>query len=86
MGAIAGIGMSASKKKGSKKESFEEALIKLEKIVNSLEEGDLSLEKSLKSFEDGMHLVKVCGEQLNQAQKKVEVLVGEKIETLKYEE
>ena len=60
---------------GEKK--FEEAMEKLEKIVESLESGDLSLEDSIKAFEEGMKLAKFCSEKLEEAEKKVTMLVEE---------
>jgi len=62
----------------AKIEKFEGSLQKLEEIVQKLEEGDLSLEDSLKAFEDGMGLVKKCEARLNEAQKKIEILMKEK--------
>lgn len=58
-----------------KPEKFEKSLEKLEKIVERLENGDLSLEESLKSFEEGMKLAQGCEELLNEAEKKVELLL-----------
>ena len=58
-----------------KKKSFEEALIKLEQITKELEEGDLSLEESLKYFDEGVKLAEYCNSKLNDAQKKVEILL-----------
>ncbi len=72
-------------KKKETTDNFEQALAKLEKVVESLEEGDLSLEKGLKAFEDGMRLAKVCEQRLNEAKGKVEVLLGEKITPLEEE-
>lgn len=54
---------------------FEEALKKLEKIVEALEGGDLSLEDSLKKYEEGVRLAQVCAKKLDAAQRKVELLV-----------
>lgn len=54
---------------------FEKSLKRLEEIVAKLEEGELTLEESLKLFEEGTKLSKACGKQLNQAQRKVEMLV-----------
>jgi len=53
---------------------FEEALAKLEKIVSQLEAGDLPLEKSLKVFEEGVKLARHCAQQLEKAEKKIEIL------------
>ncbi len=55
--------------------SFETSLKELEKIVRGLEEGDLSLEESLKLFEDGVRLSRECQERLNQAERRIEVLL-----------
>jgi exodeoxyribonuclease VII small subunit len=63
----------------SKKEkSFEASLAKLEEIVTQLEEGDLSLEESLKLFEDGVKLSRECKERLEQAERRIEVLLKDK--------
>jgi exodeoxyribonuclease VII small subunit len=63
------------------KKSFEDALVKLEKITQDLEEGDLSLEDSLKHFDEGIKLAEYCNQKLNDAQKKVKILL-KKDETL----
>ena len=60
--------------------SFEEALKKLETTVMKMEQGDLSLDENIKFFEEGNKLVKFCSEQLNKAEKKVEVLLGKNSE------
>ncbi len=57
---------------------FEEALKKLEKIVEGLEGGDASLEEALKKYEEGVKLVKICHKKLEQAKKKIEILVKTK--------
>jgi exodeoxyribonuclease VII small subunit len=56
---------------------FEEALNKLEEIVRKLEGGDLSLEESLKAFEEGIRLSGLCGRKLDEAQRRVEILLKE---------
>ena len=58
-----------------KKKSFEEALAKLEQITKKLEEGDLPLEDSLKYFDEGVKLAELCNTKLNEAQKKIEILL-----------
>lgn len=67
---------------------FEEALEKLEKIVEELERGDLSLEDSLKRYEEGVRLSQHCAKKLEQAKKRVEILVKSqgKLETIPFEE
>lgn len=61
-------------KKG-KKQTFESSLKQLEKIVSQLEDGDLPLEESLKLFEDGVKLSRECRERLEQAERRIEVLL-----------
>jgi len=56
---------------------FEEAMERLEKIVESLESGDMSLEDSLGIFEEGMKLVGFCSKKLEEAEQKVTLLVKE---------
>jgi len=65
------------------KEKFEDALSKLEKIVSKLEEGDIPLEESLKLFEEGIRLSRLCNQKLDEAEKKVEVLLKGKNGTLR---
>jgi exodeoxyribonuclease VII small subunit len=56
---------------------FEKAMERLEEIVESLEGGELSLEDSLKVFEEGMKLARFCSHKLEEAEKKVTLLVRE---------
>lgn len=58
-----------------KKKTFEASLQDLEKIVRRLEDGDLPLEDSLKLFEDGVRLSRECQERLNQAERRIEILL-----------
>ncbi len=53
---------------------FEEALKKLEKIVEDLEKGDLSLDEALKKYQDGIELSRICSLRLESAKKKIDVL------------
>ena len=55
--------------------NFEKALKRLEEIVNSMESGDAELEKSLELFEEGIKLVRFCSSKLEEAKKKISVLV-----------
>lgn len=54
---------------------FEVSLAKLETIVEKLEGEDLPLEGSLKAFEEGIRLAKTCSKILNEAEKKIQVLL-----------
>ena len=56
-------------------QKFEEAFRKLESIVKKLEDGNLSLEESLKAFEEGVRLSRFCSKKLDEAEKKVEILL-----------
>jgi exodeoxyribonuclease VII small subunit len=55
--------------------TFEASLEALERIVRDLERGDLPLEKSLELFEQGIRLSRECQERLNQAERRIEVLM-----------
>lgn len=57
-----------------KPESFEDALKRLEEIVQRMEGGDLALEDSLGLFEEGVRLTRVCSQRLDEAEKKIELL------------
>jgi exodeoxyribonuclease VII small subunit len=57
---------------------FEEALKKLEKIVEDLEGGDLSLDEALKKYQEGIELSRQCSLRLESAKKKIETLVKNK--------
>jgi len=58
-----------------KNQTFEVSLAELEKIVRRLEEGDLPLEESLELFEKGVRLSRECRERLNQAERRIEILL-----------
>ncbi len=57
---------------------FETALARLEELVQELEQGDLPLEQSLKLFEEGIKLSRVCNTRLEEAERKVEILLKDK--------
>jgi exodeoxyribonuclease VII small subunit len=60
---------------GAKPKTFETSLEELERIVRELEQGELSLEKSLELFEQGVKLSRECQERLNQAERRIEILM-----------
>jgi len=64
---------------------FETALDRLEKIVKKLESGDLPLEQSLKLFEEGIKLSRICNKRLEDAERKVEILMKDKGGNIKAE-
>lgn len=55
--------------------SFEESLNELEKITTELEKGDLSLDDAISKFESGIKLSKECTEKLENAEKRINILV-----------
>ena len=57
------------------KNTFEESLKKLEKIIEKLEDGNVNLDDSIKSFEEGVALVKECQKQLSEAEIKIQTLL-----------
>ena len=57
---------------------FEESMSALEKIVAQLESGDLPLERALELFEEGVGLARRCQSQLEEAERKVELLLRER--------
>jgi len=57
------------------KEKFEEALERLEQIVKKMEAGEMTLEESLKAFEEGIRLSRLCAKKLDEADRRVEILL-----------
>ncbi|MDF2989033.1 MAG: exodeoxyribonuclease small subunit [Eubacterium sp.] len=55
--------------------SFEEAIFQLEQIVSKLEKGDISLEESIINFQQGIELSRYCAAKLDEAEKKISVLL-----------
>jgi exodeoxyribonuclease VII small subunit len=53
---------------------FEAAIAELEAVVKKLEDGDQPLEASLLLYERGVHLSRFCHAQLEQAERRIEVL------------
>ncbi len=57
--------------------SFEQALERLEGLVEELESGELPLERALGAFEEGVGLSRRCAEALDLAERRVEELIGD---------
>ena len=68
--------------KAVKKESFETYLSQVEDAVKSLEGGKLKLEESIEKYETGIKALRQCYGILDQAEKKIQLLVKEKDGTL----
>lgn len=56
---------------GKEKESFEQAIGRLEQIVEAMEQGKIGLEESVKFFEEGMGLIERCRKVLSEAEMKI---------------
>ena len=59
----------------SKEIKFEEGMERLEQIANELEKGNLDLDESVKKFEEGMKISKQCSDMLQEAEKKITMLI-----------
>ena len=57
--------------------SFEEMIIELEDIVKSLEKDNLNLDESINKFENGMKLAKDCNKKIEEAEKRITILMNE---------
>ena len=57
------------------KDNFEESMKKLEGIVTELENGNLNLDESVKRFEEGMKIARQCNTILENAEKKITILL-----------
>lgn len=66
-------------------DKFETSLMKLEEIVKRLENGSLTLEESLKAFEEGVKHASFCSGRLEDAERRVEILLKQKDGSLKKE-
>ena len=62
---------------GNKESNFEELIEKLEEITNKLEKEQLSLDESVKLFEEGMHISKQCNSKLEDAEKRITMLIND---------
>ncbi len=54
--------------------TFEDALERLENIVDTLSKGKLSLDEAMEKFEEGIRLFRLCDEKLRGAEQRVSVL------------
>jgi exodeoxyribonuclease VII small subunit len=64
---------------------FEDALARLEQIVDTLEAGKLPLEESLKAFEEGVGLARRCAKYLDDAERRIELLTRDESGVLRTE-
>lgn len=59
----------------AKELNFEEKLKNLEELVSSLDKDELTLDESIKIFEEGIKLSKECSEEIEKAEKKINILL-----------
>ena len=64
--------------------SFEEAMEKLEVLVDRLEEGDVPLEEAISIYKDGMELSKLCHDKLKQVEEQLTQILTEDGETINF--
>lgn len=58
-----------------KEPTFEEALARLQTIVETMEQGDLPLQELIAQYSEGMKLAAVCSQALGRAEKAMDLLV-----------
>lgn len=63
--------------KEKKEENFEELMLKLEEITNKLEKETLTLDESVELFEKGMKISKECNSKLEDAEKRITILINQ---------
>jgi exodeoxyribonuclease VII small subunit len=66
--------MSNSVRKTPPAPNFEEAMKRLEEIVELMESPEMALEELIARYEEGMKLVKICQERLAAAEKRIEII------------
>lgn len=67
--------MSQEEQKKQSESTFENAFSRLEVILEKLNSGALSLDDSLKLYEEADRLINTCGKKLQDAERKIEILV-----------
>jgi exodeoxyribonuclease VII small subunit len=71
---IPGLAVSSKPKQRETELNFENAMDRLETIVEQMESGKLPLEDLIVRYEEGMNLVKICQERLTNAEQKIEII------------
>lgn len=64
----------------AKEMKFEDALERLEEILEKLESGEVDLDGALKLYEEGVELLNFCNKKLNETKMKIEILKKEQIQ------
>ncbi len=76
--------MAKAEEKNNRDLSFEQALEKLESIVDGMEQGDVPLADLINRYEEGNQLLKLCEKRLRDAELKIELLKKESGGDAKY--
>jgi exodeoxyribonuclease VII small subunit len=63
------------KKEAQSEKNFESAFARLEEILERMNSGSISLDESLKLYEEADALVNMCSKRLNDAERKIEILI-----------
>jgi exodeoxyribonuclease VII small subunit len=63
--------------------TFEEAMEKLERIVEQLEAGEIPLEEAIQLFQEGMELSRLCHQKLERVEHKIQLLMDDNGELVK---
>jgi exodeoxyribonuclease VII small subunit len=63
-----------AQQKTQRKMTFEQALAKLEEIVERIESGEVPLEESIEKYAEGVELIKKCRAILDAAEKRIQLL------------
>lgn len=74
------------KKAAAKKMSFEEAIARLETLVQELEDSRLPLEESLDKFSEGIELARICNERLVSAEQRIALLTANEEDEIKLQD
>lgn len=64
-----------TKEKKQEEITFEKAFARLEQILEKMNSNTISLDESLHLYEEADSLIQICGKKLNDAEKKVEILI-----------
>lgn len=64
-----------TKEKKQEEITFEKAFARLEQILEKMNSNTISLDESLQLYEEADSLIQICGKKLNDAEKKVEILI-----------
>ena len=63
--------------KGADVLTLEDAFGRLDRMVEALESREISLEDSFRIYQEGMKLLRMCNEKIDQVEKKILVINGE---------